>query len=337
MAHQQRNIEMALLTVFAMVLVVIGHSDITADYKNLWIYKWVYSFHMPLFFFISGFLFCFTNPSERLKHMPYMLFVKKKFVRLVLPFLFINTIIYVCKSGGVVDESVMQHPVSVGWNSFVASTLYHPLGFMWFLPTLFMIFILIFPWWKLIVRMQSTKKMATWILIVLTFLVVIIVNELLPKVSFMQISMSIYYLRYFLLGVLYCVYKSTIDKMFFKYKYMIIPVSCLVSISLLSQGFMAALSGIIFSLNVALILSHRDNERMIQLSKYCYTVFLLSYFPQMFIRGPIAHHFSEVNQYWFSMLSFVSGLVCPLVIAWFYTKFKNRYPALERVGFLIGL
>ena len=40
---QQRNIEMALLTFFAMVLVVVDHSDITAEYKNLWIYKWVYS------------------------------------------------------------------------------------------------------------------------------------------------------------------------------------------------------------------------------------------------------------------------------------------------------
>ena len=61
---QKRNKEIALLTLFAMTLVVAGHSDITLDYKKLWIYKWVYSFHMPLFFFISGFLFCLTNPIK---------------------------------------------------------------------------------------------------------------------------------------------------------------------------------------------------------------------------------------------------------------------------------
>lgn len=67
-----RNKEIALLTLFAMTLVVAGHSDITSDYKELWIYKWVYSFHMPLFFFISGFLFCLTNPITRLKQTSYL-------------------------------------------------------------------------------------------------------------------------------------------------------------------------------------------------------------------------------------------------------------------------
>lgn len=55
-----RNKEIALLTLFAMTLVVAGHSDITSDYKELWIYKWVYSFHMPffvLFYFRFSFLF----------------------------------------------------------------------------------------------------------------------------------------------------------------------------------------------------------------------------------------------------------------------------------------
>ena len=255
----------------------------------------------------------------------------------MLPFLFINTIIYVGKSGEIVDESVMQHPVLIGWHSFISSTLYYPLGLMWFLPTLFMIFVFIFPWWKLVNRLQLTRKIALWIPIVLTFFVVIMGNELLPKIAFMQISASIYYLQYFLLGILYNAYKPDIDKIFFKFKYIIISISGLISILLLSNGFLAAVCGIVFSLNIALILSQKNDECIMQLSKYCYTVFLLSYFPQMFIRGPIAHSFPAVNQYYFSLLSFVSGLVCPLLIAWFYSKLKNRYSFLNRVRFLIGL
>lgn len=42
--------QVSFLFVFATLLVVIGHADITLDYKDLWIHKWVYSFHMPLFF-----------------------------------------------------------------------------------------------------------------------------------------------------------------------------------------------------------------------------------------------------------------------------------------------
>lgn len=72
--------QISFLSFFATVLVVIGHSDITLDYKDLWLYKWVYSFHMPLFFFISGFLFAYTNPESKIGGaLKYQLFYIKKF------------------------------------------------------------------------------------------------------------------------------------------------------------------------------------------------------------------------------------------------------------------
>lgn len=95
---KNKNRQIAILTVFAMLLVVIGHSDITVDYKNIWIYKWAYSFHMPLFFFISGFLFALTVPNVKLKNLSYGTFLKKKAIRLLIPFLFINTIIFIIKA-----------------------------------------------------------------------------------------------------------------------------------------------------------------------------------------------------------------------------------------------
>ena len=64
---KEKNRQIVLLTLFAMTLVVAWHSDITPDFKNLWILKWAYSFHMPLFFFISGFLIALTVPNEKLK------------------------------------------------------------------------------------------------------------------------------------------------------------------------------------------------------------------------------------------------------------------------------
>ncbi len=140
-----RNKQIALLTVFAMVLVVIGHSDITDNFKHLWIYRWVYSFHMPLFFFISGFLFYLTNPIDKFQRSSYSSFLKKKSVRLLIPFIFINTIIFLSKALLITDTSMMQNPVELTLPSFLHSTFITPLGFMWFLPALFVIFMLAYP------------------------------------------------------------------------------------------------------------------------------------------------------------------------------------------------
>lgn len=255
---------------------------------------------------------------------------------MLVPFLFVNTVIYIIKSIGITDKSIMQHPVVLSLSAFIDSTLFHPLGFMWFLPALFIIFIMIFPWWKLIKKSTFGKK-GILINILLAMVIVTFIYEWLPNVTFMQISSSLYYIRYFLVGILYCEFKPVVDSFFYKFKYIIIPVFFLMSVLLLSEGMAAALSGIIFSLGLALILSNRCKDQIVQLSIYCYTVFLLSYFPQMLIRGPIAHRFSDVNQYWFSVLSFLLGLFVPIIIAMVYTKLRHKYRILDRLGFLIGL
>ena len=87
---------MAFITAFTIILVVIGHADMTSAYDELWIKRWIYSFHMPLFVFVSGFLFCYTTPN--IESTPSKSFLLKKAQRLLLPFLVINTIIFLIKT-----------------------------------------------------------------------------------------------------------------------------------------------------------------------------------------------------------------------------------------------
>lgn len=59
---------MALLSVWGIFLVLLGHSGFEEEIiqKNLsGLHSWIYSFHMPLFFLISGFLFLLTNPDMK--------------------------------------------------------------------------------------------------------------------------------------------------------------------------------------------------------------------------------------------------------------------------------
>ena len=146
--------QVSFLFVFATLLVVIGHADITLDYRDLWIYKWVYSFHMPLFFFLSGFLFAYTYPANK---------------------------IFVIKSRFVPAE-LMQNPLTFSFSSWVESMLWYPIGFMWFLPTLFMIFVffsLLRKWIYVNVYLQMGGVILLFVL-----------SYVMPNMQFMQISVA---------------------------------------------------------------------------------------------------------------------------------------------------
>lgn len=101
--------------------------------------------------------------------------------------------------------------------------------------------------------------------------------------QFMQISVAVHYSAYFGLGILYCIYKGRIDAILLRYKYGMFLGSFALSASLLPWKLVAALVGIVFSLILSLIVEKRSGVGLIHLSDYTYTVFLLSYFPQMLV------------------------------------------------------
>lgn len=63
-----------------IMLVVLGHHSLPAALDT-----YIFSFHMPLFFFISGFLFDFGKYSKSGAN-----FVKGKFRSLLLPYSFLH-------------------------------------------------------------------------------------------------------------------------------------------------------------------------------------------------------------------------------------------------------
>lgn len=99
----------------------------------------------------------------------------------------------------------------------------------------------------------------------------------------------------------------------------------------------AALAGVVFCLVLSLVVESHCGDRIVCLSDYTYTVFLLSYFPQMFIRGPIAHALPEVNQYVLSVVSVVVGFILPIALGLFYRKVLDKNSVTRFVGLLIGI
>lgn len=68
--NRQKITWLQILQGWSMLLVVIGHVTLTGIFENpqtpvsATIERVIYSFHMPLFMFISGFLFYFTKSAE---------------------------------------------------------------------------------------------------------------------------------------------------------------------------------------------------------------------------------------------------------------------------------
>lgn len=339
MASKEKNRQMALLTVFAMILVVIGHSEINEYQKEFWIRKWAYSFHMPLFFFISGFLFCLTNPVDKLNRISYFEFIKSKAIRLLVPFLFINTIIFLVKTIIVKDPGELLTPVTLSWHSFINVTLFHPVGFMWFLPTLFTIFILVFPFWKCVKLSYGMNHNMLKItgLILMAIITATVIGQFLPMIFFMQISNALDYIPYFLTGVLYCECKPLIDKIIYKFRGVVIPLFLFISVTLLTTGVVASLCGIIFSVSLALLLEKKVTPFIVSLSSFCYTIFLLSYFHHVFVRGPLARILPDVSPLILYALSFILGFFIPIGIGILFKKIKPSCKPISKLGLLIGL
>lgn len=81
--QQKRILWLDQLKAIAFFFVILGHMSITGEPKN-----WIYSFHMPLFFLVSGFTFNLEKTAKS-QFLPYC---GKLFKRLVIPYFWIEMI-----------------------------------------------------------------------------------------------------------------------------------------------------------------------------------------------------------------------------------------------------
>lgn len=124
----------------AIVLVVIGHyCEPTMPTGYIAIHKVIYLFHMPLFLFISGFLFYVASNNQ----FKYNAFLKKKAKRLIIPYITASVVILLLK---LATERFIPLDNPVTSHDFI-EILYKPSAgyFLWFLWVLWWCMMLI-PW-----------------------------------------------------------------------------------------------------------------------------------------------------------------------------------------------
>ena len=135
----------SILQAITITAVLIGHVDLAGDmnpdYPIACLIDRLQVFQMPVFFFISGFLYVRSS----LYHKPYLgEVIKSKCIRLGIPFLFMSIIMWIFKL--CLPSSMLEHPVSFSWQ-YAFNVLFAPwngpVRHLWFVETLFLFFLLI--------------------------------------------------------------------------------------------------------------------------------------------------------------------------------------------------
>ena len=132
----QRLPHIVLLQAFGVILVLLGHVFEPFSLNHLWydveypknatiapLYRWIYSFHMPLFFFISGYLFAYKKYYKK----NWGKYIKNRIQRLIVPFFVFGAIVWL-----PFFHWYLHKPISS-----VTDFIFLYCGHLWFLPSLF--------------------------------------------------------------------------------------------------------------------------------------------------------------------------------------------------------
>ncbi len=187
---KQRLVEFDIAKAICIILVAVGHY--VPDYSPSWyvgVHDVIYTFHMPLFMFASGYIYMATK-----REVPYGQFLWKKVKRLMVPYFSVSAIVITIKLL-TAGHAYVENPVTV--MSYVRMFYFPEAGyFLWFIWAL---------WWMfVIVPLFKTKYLRLGLFVVAIALHYI--PAFLPEVFCMRQFQSM--LIYFMLGVVCCDWKE---------------------------------------------------------------------------------------------------------------------------------
>ena len=191
---QKRLLSLDIAKAICIILVVIGHyHPRNAPQWYLDINHIIYSFHMPLFMFASGYIYIATQ-----NNISYSKFIKKKIKRLMIPYLSTSLIIITIK---LFSQKIMfvEHPVTV--SSYI-KMFYQPEAgyFLWFIWAL---------WWMFVIVPVFKSKRARGYLFLASILLLYLPIQL-PELFCLRQFQNM--LIYFMSGVFFYENKNIINR-----------------------------------------------------------------------------------------------------------------------------
>lgn len=270
---------LSVLQGWAMLLVVIGHVRHGAS-TFVWetpLQNFIYSFHMPLFMFISGYLFYLTQMR---KSKAYSEMIKNKAQRLLIPYFILSLVTLLLK---VTFSQYMRRPANFSFDQILDAFVFltnNPLGEMWFINALFGLFLL-YPLYKIMDDKSWAEAMMLFVFIFLYFWRPTNLAFVLDFSSICRMGV------FFYTGLLLAKYCS-LEKLAHWGMFAVLSAFLLLVFFFKELnsvlGLLCAFAGIFASYSLALNLVKVAPSIFISFRNYTYQIFLLGIFPQIFVR-----------------------------------------------------
>ena len=324
---QNKNQLISFLQAFGIILVVLGHSFQTYP-SSPFIKQWIYGFHMPLFMFISGYLFKYSSIKNNVSIHNLPIIGKnglawKKCKRLLLPYVIISSLAFLPKS---ILSQFADRPVNFSFEAWVQMLIYpwnNVIILFWFLPTLYLIFIIVTYTCKFFSFIRNDLFLN---LFILCLFFVFHITKLGSQISLFNFSGVFVYLMYFWTGFLYCQYQNTINKILHLKQKSFMFTAYIISIifTIIKDcipNFIIAYTGIYFSISLGYLYCEKQYKFLDHLSTASYIIYLFSWFPQSATQQIISHYW-ELSKIINTILAFISGLYVPYSIFKLWNKCK---------------
>lgn len=314
---------LSILQGWSMLLVVVGHVVLTDDMfdenypLSSYLYCLIYSFHMPLFIFISGWLLNYTCIK---KNKPYIKMIKSKTKRLLIPFYTFTIITIVIK---ILLSSFIKRPIDSEEliNTFIFYSS-NPLKALWFIIVLF-IMLLGYPIYIWMIKSKLREIMMLLIAICLFFYF--------PDNIHIFFFNKFKYLYFFFLAGIIVSNHQIIERMnLFSITICSICLFIFFNIfnaktNIIAISFINNISGILFSVCTCMYIEKFRPSFFSSFRDYTYQIYLISMFPQMALR--VIYMQFDLKSFYIIMfiLSIILGLYLPTFISKFCLNNPTRF------------
>lgn len=334
----QRIKFISLLQTIAIILVVVGHSmhEYPVDHgEGTLVYRMIYAFHMPLFVFISGFLFSYSLSRSGVR--PYGQFLADKALRLLVPYFILGAATFIPRAmmSGVADDAV-----ELSLRGFVESLLYSDrlvIVFFWFLTMLFVLFNLVYG----AVRLFRGRLTPAFYVVAGAIALVLNLSVAPYYVQFFSLGRVAQLMVYFIAGMACMTWRQPIERALRLGRW--IPfvvfsglfVGLFFSRSMFGGGeLLCAFAGIGMAVALAHLLEKYDVRFLDHLEGFSYMIFLLSWYTGTFSQQ-VLHHFTDFDWWVYTIIAIALSIYVP----WLFGKWvhSTRHKRLARwILFCLG-